>query len=464
MKTKVLKGAISLGLKQVLSALLSLVSTLVVARILGPEKYGIVAISLGIFYFFKFIGRMGLNVYLIRQPNISQEEVEQILSFYNTVGALVCLILWLAAPVFGWWIGKSEVSLALRLLIPAVWLDMVGSCASSMLERELDFAKVGLINALAEVANYVLSVTLVVIYKSYLAAVSGYVLQFLLLAFLAHYFHPIKWRYRWNWKTLGPALKYGFSYCSSNWILNLKSLTIPLFVSRLASVEAAGIANVALRVVQKLLLLRNVIRNMSISIMAKLMDDRDAVKRALNQGMLYQALLMGFICAAFSGFASWIIPTLFGHEWLLSAKIFPFIGLSVIIGALFDLHTALLYASGYNSEVGRFNIGYIGCLWIGCLCLIPLFGIWGYGIGELAALPSYYLIHRSLIKYYKSPNYWPTFWSVLATIMPLFGGIWLQPIPNFALLIISYGILFTCCLTVRKTLLQLSRNLFTTSA
>lgn len=463
MRTKIIKGGVSLVLKQILSALLSLVSTLLIARILGPEKYGIVAISLGIFYFFTFIGRMGLNVYVIRQPNISKEEVEQILGFYNTVGASICLLLWLAAPVFGWWTGKTEVSLALRFLFPVVWLDMIGSCASSMLERELNFTKVSLVNALSEVANYMLSVTLVLIYKSYLAVILGYVLQYLVFALLAHYFSPIRWRYRWNSKTLTPALKYSFSYCSSNWILNLRSLTIPLLVSRLAGVEAAGIANVAFRVVEKLLLLRNVIRNMSISIMAKLMGDPNAVKRALDRGMLYQALLMGFICAAFSGFASWIIPTMFGDEWLLSAKIFPLIGLSVIIGALFDLHSALLYASGHNTEVGRFHIGYVASLWIGCLCLIPPFGIWGYGVGEIITLPSYYLIHRSLVKYYKSPNYWPVFWSILAAIPPLFGGIWLEPLPNLALMIASYGILFICCSTVRKTSIELSRNFFSKS-
>lgn len=459
MKQKIFRGGLFLALKQILSAALSLVSTLVVARILGPEKYGIVAISLGIFYFFKFIGRMGLHVYIVRQANITNHEVEQILSFYNTIGLLLCCIIWLTAPAFGWWTETQEVTVALRFLIPAIWFEMVGSAASSMLERNLDFSKVSLINAAAEISNYLLSVTLVVVYQSYLGAISGYLLQSLLFAILAHYFHPIKWRYRWHWKALSPAIKYGISYSLANWILNLKSLTIPLLVSRLAGVEAAGLANVSLRVVQKLLLLRQVIRNMSVSVMAKLVEDKTLVQQAISKAMLYQALLMGSVCAVFSGFASWVIPTLFGAEWLLSAQIFPLVGFSVVISALFDLHAALLYASNHNREVGYFNAVYIGCIWISCLILIPSLGIWGYAIAEVSALPSYYVIHRSLSKFYQAPNYWATFWTVLATIPPLFGGIWLSPLPNLALMLASYSTLFLMCTSVRKTMIKAAKNL-----
>lgn len=444
--------------REVLSASLSLLSTLVVARILGPEKYGVVAVSLGLFYFFTFIGRMGLNVYIVRKPELLKEEVEQILTFYNTVGIFACFLLWLASPLFGWWIGNSDVTLALRILIPAVWLDMIGMTASSMLERNLDFTKVSFIYAVAEIANYAFSVTLVTINGSYISAILGYVLQFLLFAILSHYHYPIRWGFKLSRSVLKPALKYGIFYSSSDFVLNLRSLTIPVFVSRLAGIEAAAVANVALRVVQKLLLLRFVIRKMCISVMAKLIEDQDAVKRAISQGMLYQALFMGSICAVFSGFAAWVIPALFGQEWLPSAQIFPFIGFSLIISALFDLHSAVLYASDHSREVGYFNVCYIGMIWIGCLLFLPTFGVWGYGFAEMFALPSYYLMHLFLTKFYKSPNYGPTCLTVLATIPPLFGGIWLKPWPNLALMLFCYVSLLVISPKVRTTTTKLLRT------
>lgn len=460
MKNKIVRGGIGLTLRHVLSAFLSLLSTLVIARLLGPEKYGVVVTSLGIFYFLVFTGKMGLNIYIVREPNLSKEDVEQILVFYSIFGILLCAVLWLATPIFGWWSGNDQVPIALKFLIPAVWLNMVATTSQSMLERNLEFAKVSLIFALSEVANYILAISLVLIYESYLGVISGYVLQFLLFAILAYYCYPIKWSFHWNFKTLKPALKYGLTFSSSDWIQSLRSLAIPIFVSRLAGVEAVAILNISFRVAEKLLLISNVVRNMSISVIAKFLDNQESLKRLVSKGMLYQALLMGSICAGFSGFSSWIIPSLFGDEWFLSAQIFPLIGLSLVVNALFSLHQGALYASHQNGEVARFNIANVGLLWGGCLFFLPMLGVWGYGVAELISLPSHYLIHQSFCKFYKPPNYWPTFWTVLATIPPLLGGIILDPLPNVLLMLICYGSLLFFVKSVRQALFDLSKRYF----
>ncbi len=454
-KSKILQGGIFLTLRQLLAALLSLISTLVIARVLGPGNYGIVATSIGIFYFLKWTSRLGLDAYLIRKPNLSKAEAEQVLSFYNTVGVLFCIILWLASPVFGWWTGHNAVAQAMRWLVPVVWLDMIGATSISMLERELCFAQVGIIETLAQFANYLLSVPLVLMHWSYWGPVAGTVLEYVIFASLSQYFYRIAWRWRWNWQLLQPALRYGITFFSSNWITTLQSLTVPLFVSRLAGIEAAGIVGIAIRMVQQLELPRIVIRRMSISVMAKLMGDPDAIQRAVSRGMAYQALLMGTVGATAACLATWIIPTLFGEKWLFSAQVFPLLALTASVSTIFDLHTSTLYASGHNREVARLNGVYVGMLWLGTCLFIPLLGLWGYPIAELTALPSYLLIHHSLRKLYGSPDYWNAVWFILAAIPPLLGGIWL-PLPlTFVPLIVSYGLLFSLNSNARQVVREL---------
>lgn len=161
LKEKILKGGISLSIRQLLVAGLSLVNVLVIARILGPERYGIVTIVLGIFYFFTPTLKLGLQVYLVRKPDFVKKDSEQIVAFYNTVGVAIIALLWSAAPLVGWWTGKSEVTQGLQVVLPALWLDQVSRISIAMLEKELRFAQVGVIEALAQIANYLLSVILV---------------------------------------------------------------------------------------------------------------------------------------------------------------------------------------------------------------------------------------------------------------------------------------------------------------
>ncbi|MGF1540312.1 MAG: oligosaccharide flippase family protein [Pleurocapsa sp.] len=453
-KEKILKGGISLSIRQLFVTGLSLVNVLVIARILGPENYGIVTIILGIFYFFTPTLKLGLHVYLVRKPDLSPKDPEQVIAFYNTVGVAVIALLWIASPAIGWWTGNSEVTQGLRLVLPALWLDQVSRIYITMLERDLHFAEVGVIEALAQGANYLLSVVLVLMGWSYWGPLVGTVVRYIVQALLGYFFYPIPWRWRWQWNLLRPALGYGLTYSSSDWLLNLKNLRVPLLVSRLAGVEAAGLISIAIRLAEQLAILQMVVRRMSISVMAKLIDNPMKTRNAISQGMAYQALLIGPVCAVFSCISAWIIPIMFSKEWLISAEIFPFIALGTMVGAIFELHVSTLYAIGQNYEVARRNAWLVGILWLATLLLMPFMGLWGYGIAEIIALPSYFWIHLSIVKLFGSPSYKKVFWLTLASTVPLFGGAFLPPVVAIGLLVISYGLLLFNS-DIRKMLFKL---------
>lgn len=454
LKEKVLKGGISLSIRQLFVAGLSLVNVLVIARILGPERYGIVTIVLGIFYFFTPTLKLGLHVYLVRKPELLKNDSEQIVAFYNTVGVAVIGLLWCAAPLIGWWTGKSEVTQGLQLILPALWLDQVSRISITMLERELRFAEVGVIEALAQTANYLLSVILVLTGWGFWGPIVGTIARYIVQASLGYFYYPVTWRWRWRWQSLKPALSYGVSYSSSDWLLNLKNLRVPLLVSRLLGVEAAGLISIAIRLAEQLAILQMVVRRMSISVMAKLIDDPEKTRNAISQGMAYQALLIGPVCAVFSCISAWIIPIMFSEKWLISAEIFPFIALGTMVSAIFELHASTLYATGHNYEVARRNLWFVVTLWLASLLLMPTLGLWGYGLAEIIALPSYYWIHLSIVKLFGAPNYWNVFWLTLASAIPLFAGAFLPTTQGIGLLVASYGLVFLLNSDIRKILVM----------
>ncbi len=460
-KSKVIKGGIFLTLRQLLSAGLALISTLVIARVLGPKNYGIVATSIGIYYFFKWLIRLGMDAYLICQPDLSDKDVNQIVAFYNTAGILMCLVLWLTTPAFGWWTGNGEITRLLQWLMPLLWVDMIGGVSTAMLERDLRFDLIGIIDAVAQIFNYLISVPIILIWQSYWGPIVGMAFQVLLTTGIAYYFYRFSWGWQWNWKDLKPALAYGISFFCANWFFTLKGLTIPLIISRLAGIEAVGIASFALRLVERLSLIRDVMGRMSISVMSKLINDPEALRRSLSRGMAYLCLMMSITCALFACVASWIVPIAVGEKWLVSTQIFSLLAISASVTTVFDLHKATLHAAGHNNAVGILYLAYVGLLWLCCWIFIPLIGLWGYGIAELLALPSYYLIHRSLVKFCGSPNYWSAFWIVLAACPVLISTIWLPPLPSFGLLVISFGLLFAFNASVRslpRELLSFARS------
>lgn len=457
---KVVKGGLYLTLRQILAAGLSMVSILVIARVLGPANYGIVTITFGFFFFFAFSGRLGLNTYLIRQPDLDEAIPSQVLAFYNTVGVGLCILLWVAAPLAGWWTKEPNVTLALRCIIPGIWLHAVSRAIIGMLERDIRFVEVGLIEFVSQMGNYLFAVPFVLVLNAqnnpymFLGPIIGTVLQFAIQTLLAQYLYPMKWSWRWRLEDIKPALHYGLMFSLSDSILNVRTLRVPVLVSSFLGVEAAGITSVAIRLVDQLALLRLVIRRMSISVIAKLLEDTDATRNAITKGMAYQALLIGPICAGFACIAAWIIPLMFGDAWLLSAEIFPLIALGALVSAIFDLHASTLYAAGHNREVAIANLWYVGSLWLGCAALLPVMGLWGYGVSELLALPSFWVIHRSFSKFYGQPDYRPALLLILAAIPPLLLGpilsINVNPMLGFIVFLVSYGVFLAGSSTVRQ--------------
>ncbi|MEO1392257.1 MAG: oligosaccharide flippase family protein [Cyanobacteria bacterium J06634_5] len=455
LRQKVLKGGIYLTLRQLFSVVISLVSILIIARILGPENYGIVAVSMGLFYFSTFISKLGLNIYLIRQPDLQDAMAEQVLAFFLTVGAGLCALLWFAAPLFGWWTGRSEITEVVRWLPFPIWFEMIAKVSLAMLERELRFAEVGLLETLAQAANYLLAVPLVLMQWSYWGPIAGLVMQFSVLLLLARRAYSVPWRFRWRWRVLRPALQYGVTYSASDWVLSLKALTVPLLVSRIGGIETAGLVNIAIRLVEQLGMLRIVIRRMSISVMAKFVGEAKATRQAISQGMTYQALLIGPICAGFACVGTWIIPLVFGAKWLPSVQVFPLIAIAALVSAIFDLHAAALYAAGHNRDVGRQNLVYIGLLWLGCCLFLPSFDLWGYGLAELLTIPSFFVIHRALVKFSGSPSYRNASWLILAALPPLLGSVFLPVGYGIGLFLMSYSALFLLNASIRRVPLEL---------
>ena len=439
LKQKVVKGGLYLTLQQLVSAGLSVVSILVIARALGPENYGILVNAFGIYYFIIWTGKLGLHVYLIQQRNLPEDAPEQVLAFFNVLSLGFAVGLWAFAPAIGWWTKEPAIADLVRWLPLAIATEMAASVSIAMLERQLAFAAVGVIEIAAQVVNYAIALPLVIQGASYWGPMAGLCVRGIVLLLLAQVLFRVRWRVRWRWEFLRPALRYGFTFSLSHWMISLRALTLPVLVTPIAGAEVAGLVSIAIRLAEQLSILRMVIRRMSISVMAKLTDNAVAVRNAVSRGMAYQALLIGTICAGFACLDSWVVPRLFGDEWIQSTYIFPLIAIAAMVRAMFDLHSGALYAVDRNAEVTKAYLLYIVLLWSGCAILLPVFGLWGYGLAELLTVFSNILLHRALSKIYDRPNYTAAAWLTLAAMVPIFASL-LSPFVGIVAFVLSYGL------------------------
>lgn len=141
---------------QVLTQIVSWCSTLIVIRLLAPEDYGLFAMASVMLVLLSTMNGWGLASALIREEQVSEEQLRQTLGMLVLLNCGLSLAQFLAAPLVALWFGQPEVTNLLRVL--SLLYLAVPFCALShaILSRRMDFrrpAQVRLAAALAGAAT-----------------------------------------------------------------------------------------------------------------------------------------------------------------------------------------------------------------------------------------------------------------------------------------------------------------------
>lgn len=400
LREKVLRQGAYLIIRQGLGLLIGVGGVFLLTRLIGPANYGLYASVLGILMFISSIAGLGVNVYLIRQ---NREPTQQIYNQAFTLLLLSNLLLLsssiLLAPFLSLWLRNSNFVVPFITLVFTLPLNSVIFPSMAILERNLDYKKVAIIELIGQIFYYVTALLMAYMGYGVWAAVIGYLFQQLIIASFARYFSNFSPKINWNWKAVKQMVSYGIGYSSSLWIWQLRSLVNPLIVGRFLGQEAVGHIALAIRLVEALSFVKGATWRVAISALAKLQGDYNRLKRAMEEGMVIQVLSLGPFLAVFALISKWVIPFIFGEEWIVVLEIFPFIALSYLVNSIFNMHSSILYVLRKNWDVTLFHLGHIFLFASGAVIFVPKFGIMGYGLAEVIAILSYIIIHSRLGKH-----------------------------------------------------------------
>jgi teichuronic acid exporter len=159
------------------SQLVSWAALLVVVRLLSPEDFGLVGMSVVLYWYLRYLGDFGIMATVIRHQDLSQETLAQL----NTMGAvfgtgsflLACLFAWPAALFF------KTPRMAPVAVVICIALIPVGlrSVPEGLLNKEMRFKSLSLFDAIAGMVSAAVTVLLAGLGFHYWALVLGNLLS-----------------------------------------------------------------------------------------------------------------------------------------------------------------------------------------------------------------------------------------------------------------------------------------------
>ena len=377
----------------VLDKVIAAIQLMVVARLLTPSDFGVMAASAIIVLAFMTISELGLESALIAKAEFDREDLAVAWTVAITRGVAMAACLWVAADVIGQAMQMPQLASLLRVHAWMLVLQGLQSPAMAIVLKDLDLRRrvsMDLVRRLIEAGAIIaLALWLRNVWALLLGQLIGMCVGSL-LSFRVAPFRPRLSLYR-------PARDYFLHYGKH---LNVATLCIfgvmsggELVIGRVLGQEALGFYQIALAIPLLLGVRATMLINqISLPTYALLQRDRPGVVRVFE----LQMGLVGFIfiplAVGAAVLAPVIVPLAFGPQWLAIVGPLRMLCVYVVCAGYLSVMTALQY--GANRPDLQMKSWARQFLFY-AVVIVPLTMEWGL-TGAAAALVASYVVGVAL--------------------------------------------------------------------
>ncbi|MDW8103876.1 MAG: lipopolysaccharide biosynthesis protein [Armatimonadota bacterium] len=134
--------------------LVRLAALVILARLLSPRDFGLVASATIIIGLGNLFGHLGIGNALLQKASIQEKDVYTAFWLSTLSGLLLSILVFLTAPLFARLLGSTEVIPLIRVLTVTFVLVAVSNVSRAQLQRDLRFGALSILQAASYTAGY----------------------------------------------------------------------------------------------------------------------------------------------------------------------------------------------------------------------------------------------------------------------------------------------------------------------
>jgi len=356
-----LKGIFYTAISKYSGVIITIVITAILARLLTPAEFGVVALVTVFIGFFNLLGDLGIGPAIVQTRDLTKEDIESIFTFSAVMAFILALIFFLSGNMVSSFYEEPELIPLVRLLSISVFFNILSIVPRALNKKELRFKQMGMVTVGVQTLAGVLAIILAINGFSYYSIVFQNILTGFLLFALFYYLYPVAARFRINkapLKRIAAFSTYQFAFNFINYFSrNLDNILIGKYLGP----AALGFYNKSYTLMQlPVSNLTHVITPVLHPILAKHQNDKKIIYNSYKRVVKILAGI-GFPVSVFLYFsASDLILVMFGPQWEMSVPVFKILALTVGIqvclsstGSIFQAtgRTDLLFLTGALSAI-----------------------------------------------------------------------------------------------------------------
>lgn len=344
---------------------MQIAAQIVLARLLGPEQYGLFAMSVLVMSFSAFFSDIGMAYGLIQRKQLDDSHIRFVFTWQIVLGLVVTGTMAALAGTLAVFFREPRLEMIMLALAPLAFLQAASAVSLNLLKRELDFKSLQIAQAIAYFVGYVcLGIPLALAGAQVWALVAAWAVQSLLSLALMyraarHPLRPLLWHA--DARNMGYFGGTVLLTNLTNWMIGNIDRAV---VARTLSSASMGLyANAYNLVNTPSNTILGFMQPVMYSACAKVQDDPQRIRRAYLMLMAGIALAIMPVFFAMAAVADTLVLALYGERWAGASAVLGPIALAMPVALLWGITTPVLWNTGRTTLEFKMQFP-LGVLWL----------------------------------------------------------------------------------------------------
>lgn len=356
LRQKTVRAMGHLGLGGALGKVISLASTLVMARLLTPGDYGLMALAMVVIGFVTCFNDVGIGSAIVQKEEFTEEEVNGCFAISLMVGAALSAVTALLSGVIAHYFGDPRLQPMIAVLASAFFLGSSATVPMAFLRREMHFKAIAGINLLAVLVQTATCLALAATGHGAWSLVTGYVVSIVIQTAGTFYLSPWRPRGRVGLRAATSLVTYGVHVTASRIFFYIYSSVDKAVIGKVLGNRALGIYEMAFSLATlPTAQITTMVTNVAAPVFARMQNDHPRLQGALlslTRALAYVTYpaLIGMLVTSGE-----LIPVILGPGWEEVQIPFAALCLMGLIKSVDPLLSQVLISAGHAKRLSAYT-------------------------------------------------------------------------------------------------------------
>lgn len=362
---KATSGVAWMGSLSAANILINIVTTMILSRLFSPEEFGIVSSVMIIVSFAGIFWMMGIGPAIVQKKELTEEDIYTGNTLNIIFGVLVYLIVFAFSGVLANFLNIGNTTMIWVLSLTFI-IHSFSGVSESLLQREMLFKNVALVNISMTVSYGLITILLAYLGLGVWALILGNLLSVVVKSSLVLFIRSVKLKFQIKKESAKQLLYFGSGHTLSRIFNNLAGQGDYIVVTRTLGVEMLGLYNRAYSLLNiPVNLIGQVMDSVLFPLLSIYQDEKQKL-RYMYGNISVAILLITFPIVILSVLMSdKIIIFFLSEKWLLVHEPFAILMLSLFFRTAYKISDTLVRSLGAVYKRLVFQIIYAAMVIVG---------------------------------------------------------------------------------------------------